>query len=225
MGKKVSPGHALGEAAWFHGSHSVTQLWHEVCLKNCDWPLDLVGVPYLVHQEDLRRIAPWFRKYIMIMKEKEEANPEFAKKYAHIQMGWGTEMFGYIFAAAHVGVKHEVVWGVQVRDVSPRPRSIEQEKALAMIHMGRAWFPKSYEPGKQWWHTEGKSFSHFGAQVWCKCNWTASDIIPWPMPENTDFQSRHTLYLLHESRMYFGEIPKKPQFRQIGPNGYHMSMS
>jgi len=27
---------------------------------------------------------------------------------------------------------------------------------------------------------------------------TAGDIIPWLIPERTDFQSRHTLYLLHE---------------------------
>ncbi|ETO36150.1 hypothetical protein RFI_00912, partial [Reticulomyxa filosa] len=225
--KQVAPGHALGEAAWFYGSSAVTSLWKEVCLQNCDWPLDLVGVPYLVHREDLKKIAPWFRKYIMIMKEREETDPSFAKKYEvlfHIQMGWGTEMFGYIFAAAHVGIKHEVVWGIQIRDVSPRPQTPKDEKAFAMIHMGRAWFPRDYEPGKQWWHTEGRAFRNFGAQVWCKCNWTASDIIPWPIPEGTDFQSRHTLYLLHESRMYFGEIPKKTKFRQTGPNGYHSAM-
>ena len=40
--QRVSKGHALGEAAWFHGSGLVTDLWKEVCLQNCDWKLDLI---------------------------------------------------------------------------------------------------------------------------------------------------------------------------------------
>jgi len=218
--QKVKKGHAIGEAAWFHGNSLVTRLWREVCKQNCDWNLDLVGVPYILHRDDLEVIAPLWKEYILLMKEREEADHDFLNRYASIQMGWGTEMFGYIFAAAHAGIKHEVVHGIQIRDVSGRPRNQEEERSYDMIHMGRAWFPPSYEKGKQWWHTEGKEFSNFGAQVWCKCNYTASDIIPWPIPDGTDFQSRHTLYLLHESRQYFGEIPKT-KFRQQGEHGYH----
>ena len=217
--KQVSEGHPIGEAAWFHGSKSVTDLWKEVCLQNCDFELDLVGVPYIVHINDLTKIAPWFLRYIEIMKDKENKDPKFLNRYKHIQMGWGTEMFAYIFGAAHVGIKHKVVWGIQLRDVSPRPKNKEAELGISMIHMGRIWFPCNKENGyEKWYHTEGrKDFGHFGCQVWCKCNYTASDIIPWPIAKGTDFQSYHTLYLLYHGRQYFGELPpskfRKPKQR------------
>ena len=57
--------------------------------------------------------------------------------------------------------------------------------------------------------------------VWCKCNDTASDVIPWPLPKYeqwNDFQSRITLYYLHASRQMFGPIPKNPKVR--GDNYY-----
>ena len=222
--KQVKKGHALGEAAWFHGNSLVTKLWKEVCLKNCDFELDLVGVPYFIHKDDLKLIVPWFRKYILIIKDKEEnQGNEWKQQYKDIQLGWGTEMFAYIFGAAHVGIKHEIIRGAQIRDVSERPKNREEELSISMIHMGRIWFPYEYKFGQQWWHTEGKAWKRFGAQVWCKCNWTASDIIPWPMPDNgMDFQSYHSLYLLHESRQYFGEM-LSCEMRHKGEHGYGWS--
>ena len=107
-------------------------------------------------------------------------------------------MFGYIFAAAHVGVKHELVRGMQIRDVDPRVSESEMAK-IPMIHVGRAWFPKDYLPGWQWHNPEGKDFKHFGNQVWCKCNYTAADIIPWPLPLGIDAQSKYTLTMIHDS--------------------------
>ena len=219
---KAKKGHALGEAAWFHGSDLVNQLWKEVCLKNCDWELDMVGVPYIVHKDDLAAIAPFFKLYINVMKEREEKDSSFLNKYKGIQMGWGTEMFGYIFGAAHAGIKHEVVHGIQRRDVSARPRTKEEELGIDMIHMGRAWWPSDYPLSKAYMHTEGRAWSRFGTQVWCKCNYTASDVIPWPMPdEGVDFQSYHTLYLLYHGRQYFGELPsskyRKPSKRYHEP--------
>ncbi len=116
------------------------------------------------------------------------------------------------------------VHGIQVRDVSGRPASVEKEKSIDMIHMGRAWMPWDYEPSKKWEHTEGRAWSRFGRQVWCKCNWTASGVLPWPYPEGrTDFQSRHTLYLLWHSRQFFGEMDPKSPFRLVGQHGYHVA--
>jgi len=206
---KASKGHPLGEAAWFNGNQLVTQLWKEVCLKNCDWDLDMVGVPYIVHKDDLREIAPFFKMYIDIMKEKEDADHAFLKRYKNIQMGWGTEMFAYIFGAAHAGIKHEVVHGIQIRDVSSVPKTKAQERSLDMIHMGRIWWPHDYALGRKFMHTEGRTWAYRGVQVWCKCNYTASDVIPWPMPErdHIGFQSYHTGYLLYYGRQYFGEMP------------------
>ena len=52
--------------------------------------------------------------------------------------------------------------------------------------------------------------------VWCKCNDTASDVIPWPIPPLSDwedFQSRITLIYLHEGRRMFGPIAKNVALR------------
>ena len=182
----------------------------------------MVGVPYIVHKEDLAAIAPYFKLYIDVMKEREERDASFLGKYKGIQMGWGTEMFGYIFGAAHAGIKHEVVRGIQRRDVSARPATFAEELGIDMIHMGRAWWPKEYPLSARFMHTEGKAWSRFGTQVWCKCNFTASDVIPWPMPHTgVDFQSYHTLYLLHHARAFFGALPsskfRKPSKRYHEP--------
>ena len=75
-------------------------------------------------------------------------------------------MFGYNMAAAHLGIAHEIVRDLQVRDVDGS-RTAEANKNKASLHMGRAWFPKDHPAAKQWIHTEGKPFRHFGDQVWC----------------------------------------------------------
>lgn len=198
---------------------AVTKLWKEVCEKNCDFELDLCAVPYFVHRDDLALIAPLWKYYSLKLKETAETDKALEQRYSGIQFGWGAEMFGWIFGAAHAGVRHQIEHGLQIRDVDGRV-SEKREKDIPMIHMGRAWFPKDYEPGWRWHHTEGESFNRFGNQVWCKCNFTASDVIPWPLPEGTDFQSRVTLRLLHDSREYFGDIPDS-KFRKKGEHGYH----
>ena len=115
-------------------------------------------------------------------------------------------------AAAHLGIKHEIVWDLQVRDVDG-DRTFEQCKNKVSLHMGRAWFPRGSPAAKPYIHTEGKSFRGFGDQVWCKCNYTASTVKPWPTPEGTDFVSYHTLRLLHESEKVFGKIPENEMWR------------
>jgi len=211
----VSEGNAVGEPAYYHGSRTAQVLWREVCEKNCDVDADLVGVPYFVHREDMKKIAPLWRYYTILLKEKMDKDTKFHEKFnGKMDLAWAAEMYGYNFASAHVGVKHNVVHKIQVRDVAGEHR-ISKLQDVAMIHVGRAWFPTTYKPAQQWAHTEGKSFKHFGQQVWCKCNYTASTIMPWPLPPNfDDFQSLHTLRILHESNERFGPVPINHQFRR-----------
>jgi hypothetical protein len=116
--------------------------------------------------------------------------------------------------------------------VLPFPPSIQEitESSLVMLHIGRAWFPVEYEAGRQYWHSQSKSdaesgnadmFSRFGKQVWCKCNYTAADIIPWPLPTDIDFQSFHTLSILYHARTYFGALPKT-KFRMLGKHTFQI---
>jgi len=209
----VSRGRAVAEPAYYFGSRSAQRLWKEVCLKNCDATVDLVGVPYFVHRDDLAQIAPLWRWYTIMLKDRTNKDNEFKNRYNHLDLNWAAEMFGYNFASAHVGVHHEAVKRIQVRDVDGEHRH-EKLKDVTMLHVGRAWFPKTYEPAKRWAHTEGKSFSHFGQQVWCKCNHTASSIMPWPIPADVDFQSKHTLEMMHFANEEFGPIPVNREFRK-----------
>jgi hypothetical protein len=214
--ERVTEGNALGQAAYYTGSRTAQVLWRELCEKNCDKNMDLVGVPYVVHRNDLAKIAPLWKYYVLKIKFRLEATTpgadEFSKKYQHLDVNWASEMYGYNMAAAHLGIKHEIVWDLQVRDVDGE-RTFEKCKNKVSLHMGRAWFPKGHPAAKPWLHTEGRSFAAFGDQVWCKCNFTASTVKPWPVPDGLDFVSFHTLRLLHESEEEFGPIPENEEWR------------
>jgi len=217
---KVSKGHAIGQEAWYAGAtSSITKLWKKFCLKNCDAHLDLAAVPYFVHRDDLEVIAPLWKYYSLKIKEWLEADPGGERQYGGLQIGWCSEMYGYNFASAHAGVVHEIIPSLQLRDVGPHVTD-KRWSEIPMIHMGRIWFPKSYGC-KGWCHTEGRGLGGGrGDQVWCKCNITASDVIPWPKPPGMDHVSETTLDYLHDSREFFGEIPVN-EFR---PNGYHVAL-
>lgn len=216
----VKPGQAVAQRAWFSFQRStITTLWKEFCQKNCDWHLDLAAVPYFVHRDDLAVISPLWKMYSLAIKERVEREPKLERQFGGIQIGWGAEMFGYIFGAAHAGIRHEIVDQLQLRDVDPRVSPSVSEK-VPFIHMGRIWFPHNVGCGK-YCHTEGKAFSGFGDQVWCKCNVTASDVIPWPMPDGMDFVSFHTLRILHGGREKFGPIAADYSLR---PKDYHAAL-
>ena len=77
----------MGHAAYYAGSGRATKLWKELCLKNCDAPVDMVGVPYVVHRDDLEVIAPLWRDYSLRIKQMMEGNrgaaaAAFKKEYS-----------------------------------------------------------------------------------------------------------------------------------------------
>jgi len=219
---QVREGRAFGSHAFYTNNPQLNQLWQRYCTVNCDHKPDAVAVPYFVHRNDLAKIAPLWREYTKKIRKDIEKDPGLVKEYSSIQMSWCAEMFAYNFAAAHVGVHHIGKGFLQLRDVDMRRRDAENEKIL-MIHMGRAWFPKDYEPGKKWSHTEGKAWRSFGNQVWCKCNYTAGTIVPWPLPDEMDFVSRVTLTDLHYALEKY-PIPKSKYFKQpVNGHSYHHS--
>jgi hypothetical protein len=69
--------------------------------KHCANPelVDGVGIPILIHRDDLREVAlPWLKK-----TEEIRDDPE-SREWA----GWIAEMWAYAFAAAEVGIGHTV---------------------------------------------------------------------------------------------------------------------
>ncbi|KAH9261727.1 hypothetical protein BASA81_000383 [Batrachochytrium salamandrivorans] len=213
---KVVRGQAIGQAAYYAGSTLPQTLWHELCENNCHLPIDLVGVPYIVHRSDLEAIAPIWKHYVLKIKYLlEQTTPgweAFAQRYAGLDVNWASEMYAYNMASTHLGIRHQVVYDLQVRDVEGT-RTWKQNENKASVHVGRAWFPANSPEAKPYLHTEGRGFSYYGDQVWCKCNFTASTIKPWPLPAGVDFQSYHTLRLLHESEVQFGSVPENETWR------------
>lgn len=212
---KVRQGHGVAAAAFYDGNPLVTDLWqNHICKhtgKSCDFIPDTVAVPYFVHREDAKAIAPlWFE---MTRRVKEIfMKPDLARKYNSLQPGWCAEMYGYVYAAAELRVKHTILPNLQVRDVDGTISYAEaQKRRVRMIHMGRAWFPADYahEKAARWVHTEGHSLRKPNTeQVWCKCNDTSADERPWPLPKGIDFVSNYTLTVMHESEVLYGNPPR-----------------
>ena len=213
--RDVSAKHAVGMQAYYHGARRLSQqLWRSVCRENCQRRLDLVGVPYILQASDLKDIAPLWKEYLMLLRTKWDGEEAFRKEYGRIGMEWSMEMFAFNFGAAHLGITTKVVNDLQVRDVETTFPGTEFEER-PMIHMGRAWFPKEEaQLAEPWRSSDDGGQSSNGIQVWCKCNLTAGEIHPWPLPKQMDFVSKHTLRLLHESREYFGSVPVNASFRK-----------
>ena len=223
---QVSRKNALGQGTYYTSSPKVDEMWKEVCEEGCDNEIDKVGVPYVVKAADLKEIAPLWRHYTIKVKELGETDPEFNKRYEkHLNIVWAAEMFGYNYACTHLSIKTKILRDMQARDVDPSI-PLESSDPPAMIHMGRAWFPKEHqEAADPFRHTEGNNFldgNTRAVQVFCKCNQTASTVMPWPLPEKgLDWQSYHTLRLMHDGMEHFGGVPENEVFRHKPPEGYY----
>lgn len=210
----VSHGNAVGQQAYYFGQKLCQDLWKEICIENCGHNMDLVGVPYLLKARDLEAIAPLWKKYSMIVKKKL-LRDEFKRKYSHLGFDWAAEMIGYNAACTHLNIKTKIVDDLQVRDIES-DANLDRWSKVPSIHVGRAWFPIKDAEMAAPWRDEDDGGMNRGKriQVWCKCNITAGEQQPWPIPTTgMDFASKHTLTLLHDSLERFGPVPVNESFR------------
>lgn len=79
------------------------------------------------------------------------------------------------------------------------------------VHIGRIWFPKSYQPAQQFHTPDERQWSAQGKQAWVK---TYDSPVPWTgeIPPNMHFVSKITLEYLHYSQEKYGK-PKANQYR------------
>ena len=216
----VRKDHAVGQGAYYTGDPIVQELWKEICLLEeeicAHRSLDLVGVPYILKATDLERVAPLWKRYTLIIKAFLQRD-SFRKKFGHMGFDWAAEMVGYNAACAHLNIKTKEVRDLQVRDIES-DTEVRKWERVPTIHVGRAWFPTKDEEMAGPWRSEddGGTNQNRRIQVWCKCNATAADIQPWPIPNTGefDFVSRHTLTILHRSVEYFGAVPVNESFRR-----------
>jgi peptidyl serine alpha-galactosyltransferase len=82
-----------------------------------DNPVDKVGGIYIFHKEDAKKIAPlWFAytkkvkdfmvEYPEIYLQETIENYDSVTRNEKKQAEWRCELYGYIFAASHLGIKH-----------------------------------------------------------------------------------------------------------------------
>eukprot|EP00291_Cryptomonas_curvata_P007075 CAMPEP_0172183900 /NCGR_PEP_ID=MMETSP1050-20130122/19262_1 /TAXON_ID=233186 /ORGANISM="Cryptomonas curvata, Strain CCAP979/52" /LENGTH=252 /DNA_ID=CAMNT_0012857609 /DNA_START=1954 /DNA_END=2712 /DNA_ORIENTATION=- len=179
----VEEGAPIAQQAFYHfemNSNDVSmQIARRYC-KNCTF-LDPIAVPIVIHRNDLQRIAPlWLAKTIEIRKDRKNwPNCWDNTTCSLIGLGWTAEMFGYVFAASELGIRHEI-WNLQA--VPPG----HQELSASIIH----------------YHVE---VSLSDGRVWHKHSDDACCNIPWPIPANTSNLTRIFFSKLHEAHEILGE--------------------
>lgn len=226
---KATSKHGMAQVAYYGQNKHLHDLWAELCRHNCNVKAKPTAVPYILKASDLKEVAPLWRKYSIDIKERFKNNETFKSIYGPaLGVRWAAEMFGYNFACAHLNIDHTIVHDLQIRDVDGGKRKWDiLRNKMPMIHVGRAWFPaKDVDLAAPWRHkidNEPENVKATGIQVWCKCNNTAARVQPWPLPEDMDFVSYHTLRLLHESVERFGPVPHNDTFRRKQPVMYSWS--
>lgn len=100
--------------------------------------VQFVGVPIVIHVDDLREIVPLWREKTLAIRHDPAA---------HLQAGWIAEMWGYVLAAAELGMTHTVQAMAHFAG--------SDLDALPMVHytypfqnrgQGWTWDKRRYEP-------------------------------------------------------------------------------
>jgi len=159
--------------------------------KGCTF-VDAVAVPIMIHRKDLEKIAPlWLAKTLEMRRDRPNWAAAWSEATSSLGLGWTTEMFGYVFAAAELGIRHEI-WNLQ--NAAPYDKRL----TAPIIHY---YERVSLSDGRSW---EKKSAD-------------AASNIPWPVPPDTDLVSATTLMKLHEAYHILG--PSLDTSKKVGRLG------
>mmetsp|Transcript_50602 Transcript_50602/g.102988 ORF Transcript_50602/g.102988 Transcript_50602/m.102988 type:complete len:173 (+) Transcript_50602:52-570(+) len=137
--------------------------------------LDPIAVPIIIHRRDIEKIAPlWLQKTVEIRADQANwLNGWWNTSVSGVQLGWTAEMFGYVFAASELGIRHEI-WSLQ------SVPKVQQELETPIIHY-HVDVPLSN--GKMW-------YKHWD---------NAGENIPWPLPADTNEVTRVFLTRMKEA--------------------------
>lgn len=75
---------------------------------------DPIAVPVVIHRNDLARVAPLWLKYTEDIRRDREGPNKWPiewndNRFTVNRIEWVAEMFGYVIAAAHLDLRHEMV--------------------------------------------------------------------------------------------------------------------
>jgi peptidyl serine alpha-galactosyltransferase len=136
----------------------------EFVRKHCSRPklAQALGIPILIHRDDLAALSPrWLEKTEEIRNDSE------SREHA----GWLAEMWGYIFAAAEIGLKHNI------RKLARY--STENQADLPIIH----YCYITSDAAKQW--------------VWNKRTYRPWERVPYP-PDKVPLATKALIGVLNE---------------------------
>lgn len=111
----------------------------KVFCKNCKF-VDPIAVPIFIHREDFKVLAPLWVKKIEEMRSNKHLWKD-SWRGGRFNLDWTVEMYGYIFAAAEIGLKH------QMREDMELIITWDKIFIAPMIH-----FSLSVSNGKTHWH-------------------------------------------------------------------------
>lgn len=181
----VEEGSPIAQQAFYHFDFNKNdvpmQIARRYC-KDCTF-LDPIAVPIIIHRHDIQKIAPkWLSKTIEIRQDMANWPPDWNNRTrSPVGLGWTAEMFGYVFAASELGIRHEI-WDLQ--NVPP----VHKKLTTNIIHY-HVEVPIPDGKGTQWWkHSDDAGYN-----------------IPWPLPEKTDEVTRTLISKLHEA---YGKLGK-----------------
>jgi len=144
--------------------------------NNCS-RVDPLRSPIFIHRDDLKVIAPlWLKKSREIAEALQDPKSEFMQEGAPakklLQLPWTTEMYGYVFAAAEIGLRHQQRGDVQCF----MTRAIEDARKMTC-----STIEYTHPPMKD----QGRSLSRWG---WSKHRHEA----PWNISLPTQIPKRLT---------------------------------
>mmetsp|Transcript_14995 Transcript_14995/g.32563 ORF Transcript_14995/g.32563 Transcript_14995/m.32563 type:complete len:243 (+) Transcript_14995:2-730(+) len=88
----------------------------EICKRYCPWCkwFDPIAVPVVIHRKDAEKLAPlWLNMTIKIRNDRHNWPKNYTDNSKTVNsLGWVAEMYGYVIAAAMLGLRHEI-WDLQ----------------------------------------------------------------------------------------------------------------
>jgi len=150
---------------------------------------DPIAVPIVIHRKDLEKVAPLWLKYTEDIRRDREGPNKWPiewndNKYVVNRIEWVAEMFGYVIAAAHLDLRHEIVDLQMVPSVHKR-----LTPNVPFLH----------------YHVRIETADH---KFWNKGDDHAGQRFPWPVAPGTDAVTTRLLTALHEAYEALGETDR-----------------
>jgi len=150
---------------------------------------DPIAVPVVIHKNDLARLAPLWLTYTEAIRKDREGPNKWPiewndNRFTVNRIEWVAEMFGYVLAAAHLDLRHEIM----------------DLQLVPSVH-------KKLTPGVPFlhFHVRIETADH---QTWSKGVDHAGQKFPWPVAEGTDEVTTRLLHALHDAYEALGETKR-----------------